>query len=108
MEQATLTPVTRPAAGLIWTTQRSVGDDRLDETHAEFVDPLNTVRATPTEQQLPLYRAFLDHTVEHFAQEDRWMLAWLGTSNRSALTRPAKRWPIHRPSAQPACAVAPA
>jgi hemerythrin-like metal-binding protein len=24
---------------------------------------------------MPLYRAFLDHTVEHFAQEERWMLA---------------------------------
>jgi cobalamin-dependent methionine synthase I len=31
--------------------------------------------ATPEEAQLPVYKKFLDHTVEHFAQEERWMLA---------------------------------
>ena len=64
-----------PAAGLAWSDQLQVGDARMDETHAEFVDHLNALLATPVDQQLPLYRAFLDHTVEHFAQEDRWMLA---------------------------------
>lgn len=47
----------------------------MDETHAEFVDQLNALLATPVDQQLPLYREFLAHTVEHFAQEERWMLA---------------------------------
>ncbi|WP_297726312.1 hypothetical protein, partial [Limnohabitans sp. Rim8] len=35
----------------------------------------NQLLTTPQDQQLPLYKAFLSHTVEHFAQEDRWMLA---------------------------------
>ncbi len=34
----------------------------------------NTNRYSPA-QQLSLYRAFIEHTVEHFAQEERWMLA---------------------------------
>jgi len=64
-----------PAAALHWCSAWSVGDARMDQTHAEFVDQLNQLLSTPPEQQLPLYRAFLDHTVEHFAQEERWMLA---------------------------------
>lgn len=71
MKQATQTPAT----GLAWTAQLCVGDARMDDTHTEFVDRLNALLATPVEQQLPLYRAFLDHTVAHFAQEERWMLA---------------------------------
>jgi hemerythrin-like metal-binding protein len=63
------------SAGLVWSEQLAVGDARMDDTHAEFVDQLNALLATPVAQQLPLYRAFLDHTVEHFAQEERWMLA---------------------------------
>lgn len=60
---------------LTWSDQLAVGDARMDHTHAEFVDMLNQLLATPPEQQLPLYRAFLAHTFEHFAQEERWMLA---------------------------------
>jgi hemerythrin-like metal-binding protein len=47
----------------------------MDETHAEFLDQLNALLGTPPEQQLPMYRALVDHTVGHFAQEERWMLA---------------------------------
>lgn len=75
MEQATPTTAPGVAAGLSWSDELAIGDARMDETHAEFVDQLNTLLATPVHQQLPLYRAFLDHTVEHFAQEERWMLA---------------------------------
>ena len=74
--QTDSTTLTAPAsASLAWSEQLAVGDARMDETHAEFVDQLNTLLATPVDQQLPLYRAFVDHTVEHFAQEERWMLA---------------------------------
>ncbi len=74
--QTDSTTLTAPAsASLAWSEQLAVGDARMDETHAEFVDQLNALLATPVDQQLPLYRAFLDHTVEHFAQEERWMLA---------------------------------
>jgi hemerythrin-like metal-binding protein len=66
---------TTTAPSLNWAPQLETGDARMDETHEEFVDMLNQLLATPTEQQLPLYRQFIAHTVEHFAQEERWMVA---------------------------------
>lgn len=71
----TATPDAPASAGLNWTPRLETGDARMDETHEEFVDMLNQLLATPTEQQLPLYRQFIAHTVEHFAQEERWMVA---------------------------------
>jgi hemerythrin len=65
----------QPTAALEWSSALSVGDDRMDHTHAEFVDQVNQLLSTPADQQLPLFQAFLAHTVEHFAQEERWMLA---------------------------------
>ena len=67
---ATLVP-----APLDWTPALFLGDARMDDTHEEFVTLLNQLLATPPDQQMPLYKAFIDHTVEHFAQEERWMLA---------------------------------
>jgi hemerythrin-like metal-binding protein len=61
--------------GLEWAPNLQTGDDRMDETHEEFVTMLNQLLATPQDQQLPLYREFVEHTAEHFAQEERWMLA---------------------------------
>ena len=62
-------------ATLPWTESLHTGDVRMDETHQGFVAMINQILATPEDQQLPLYKAFLTHTVEHFAQEERWMLA---------------------------------
>ena len=62
-------------ATLDWTPALSVGDARMDDTHEEFVSMLNQLLATPPNEQLTLYRAFIEHTVAHFAQEERWMLA---------------------------------
>ena len=72
-----MNPITTPAAPttLDWTAALSVGDARMDDTHEEFVSMLNQLLAAMPTQQLPLYRAFIEHTVEHFAQEERWMLA---------------------------------
>ena len=56
------------ADGLQWTPSLHTGDGRMDGTHEEFVTMLNTLLATPMRDQLPLYRTFLAHTVEHFAQ----------------------------------------
>ncbi|WP_343066978.1 hemerythrin domain-containing protein, partial [Hydrogenophaga aromaticivorans] len=61
--------------GLEWVPSLQTGDDRMDETHEEFVTMLNQLLATPQAQQLPLYREFVEHTAAHFAQEERWMLA---------------------------------
>ena len=60
---------------LDWTAELSVGDARMDDTHEEFVSMLNQLLATPPNEQLPLYRRFIEHTVAHFSQEERWMLA---------------------------------
>jgi hemerythrin-like metal-binding protein len=71
------TPTTHllPNGGLQWSAELHTGDDRMDETHAEFTDIVNRLIDTPVDQQLALYREFIAHTEEHFAQEERWMLA---------------------------------
>jgi hemerythrin len=71
-----MTPAaTETPNGLTWTPALHTGDARMDHTHEEFVAMLNQLLATPQEQQLPLYLQFVQHTQEHFAQEERWMLA---------------------------------
>jgi hemerythrin-like metal-binding protein len=72
IEQGTVSPF---AAGLDWSANLHTGDERMDSTHEEFVTMLNALLKTPPTEQLNLYREFLNHTVEHFAQEDRWMVA---------------------------------
>ena len=69
------TPETSHAPALVWTDSLHTGDVRMDETHREFIDMIHQILATPEDEQLPVYKAFLNHTVEHFAQEERWMLA---------------------------------
>ena len=63
------------AMGFEWSEKLLTGDARMDHTHQEFADQLAVLLATPPAEQLPLYEAFVAHTVAHFAQEDRWMLA---------------------------------
>ena len=58
---------------LEWTEQLELGVDRMDETHREFVAQLNALHAASQEDFLPMLDAFIEHTVEHFAQEARWM-----------------------------------
>ena len=72
IEQGTVSPF---AAGLDWSANLHTGDERMDSIHEEFVTMLNALLKTPPTEQLNLYREFLNHTVEHFAQEDRWMVA---------------------------------
>lgn len=71
----TATSAMNAPQGLTWAAGLHTGDSRMDDTHEEFVTMLNTLLATPMRDQLPLYRTFLDHTVAHFAQEERWMMA---------------------------------
>ncbi|MBU4519648.1 MAG: hemerythrin domain-containing protein [Gammaproteobacteria bacterium] len=71
----TATPEAPVTTGLEWAPGLQTGDARMDETHEEFVTLLNQLLATPQDQQLPLYREFVEHTAAHFAQEERWMLA---------------------------------
>ncbi|MEW6695703.1 Bacteriohemerythrin [Tepidimonas thermarum] len=60
---------------LVWSDALVTGDGRMDETHEEFVIQLARLRALPHDQQLEPYRALVAHTVEHFAREERWMVA---------------------------------
>jgi hemerythrin len=71
-EQPSVSPF---SAGLNWSAALHTGDDRMDHTHEEFVTMLNALLLTPPTEQLNLYREFLNHTVAHFEQEDRWMVA---------------------------------
>ena len=56
-----------------WSDQLALGVERMDETHREFVARLNALHVAPEEDFIPLLDAFIEHTVEHFAQEQRWM-----------------------------------
>lgn len=60
---------------LHWSDELASGDARMDETHREFVEQLAALRALPAQQQLEPYRALIAHTEEHFAREERWMVA---------------------------------
>lgn len=77
MENATATsPSEFPEVpDLHWSTELQLGDQRMDETHEEMVTMLAHLRTLPHADQLELYRELLRHTVEHFAQEERWMIA---------------------------------
>lgn len=79
---------------LTWSEELHVQHPRMDATHQEFVEHLATVEAavqaaavtaqaagsvaTPAGAVAALlgaYDALIGHTVGHFEQEDRWMLA---------------------------------
>lgn len=63
---------------LAWNDDLLNGQPLMDATHREFVDHLMQIEAAlgqPDEVLLPRYDALIEHTVEHFAQEDRWMEA---------------------------------
>lgn len=63
------------ALTLAWSDELALGDARTDVTHQEFIDLLNATADSDAAQKLPKYQTLLEHTVEHFAQEERWMLA---------------------------------
>lgn len=63
---------------IAWNDELLTRQPQMDATHREFVDHLAQVEAVlgePDEVLLPRYDALLAHTIEHFAQEDRWMAA---------------------------------
>jgi hemerythrin len=71
---------------LTWTETLRLQQPQMDRTHEEFVALLAQVRGAlmpppadtapvDTASALAAFERLLAHTVEHFAQEDRWMLA---------------------------------
>ena len=62
---------------IAWTDELATQHPQMDATHREFIehlDRLHAALAQPVDEMLAAYDAMLAHTVEHFAQEDRWML----------------------------------
>lgn len=66
-------------SALAWTESLRVNQPQMDRTHEEFVDLLEGVRRILQESDIDAahtaFERLIDHTVEHFAQEDRWMQA---------------------------------
>jgi hemerythrin len=56
-----------------WSETYELGVPEMDATHREFIALLNAVVDAQDEEVLDALDAFIDHTVEHFAREDRWM-----------------------------------
>jgi hemerythrin-like metal-binding protein len=62
-------------ATLYWTDALALGDERIDDTHREFVEMVNAVGAASDDAMLAAVDALIAHTEEHFGQEQRWMAA---------------------------------
>jgi len=64
---------------LTWTDDLRLDQPQMDRTHEEFVQRLAAARHAldqgQPEQALAAFDELLAHTVEHFAQEERWMQA---------------------------------
>ncbi|MFZ9253965.1 MAG: hemerythrin domain-containing protein [Hylemonella sp.] len=60
---------------LSWDDDLALGDERTDHTHQEFIELLNATTAAAPDNKLAAYQCLLEHTVEHFSQEERWMSA---------------------------------
>lgn len=68
---------------LTWNEELHVQHPRMDATHEEFVRHMTTIEQTlaacdgrgDAPPVLAAFDALIEHTVGHFDQEDRWMLA---------------------------------
>lgn len=60
---------------LEWSDTFALDVPVMDDTHQEFVDLLAAVVSASDDTLLPRWDDLVQHTDEHFAREDRWMLA---------------------------------
>jgi len=75
-DEPTAAPHTTPVApGLVWSDALSLSMPVMDQTHVEFVELLAVVQQAEDADLVAHWQALVEHTEEHFAQEDRWMLA---------------------------------
>lgn len=58
---------------LKWSSELSVDQSTMDDTHREFVDLLNRVGASSEDDLLASLDEFIKHTEAHFSQEELWM-----------------------------------
>ncbi|MBX3607458.1 MAG: hemerythrin [Piscinibacter sp.] len=59
---------------LEWSEALQLELPQMDVTHREFVELLAAVQAADDADLLSHWQTLIEHTVEHFGQEDRWML----------------------------------
>lgn len=62
-------------AQLEWSDALSLDLPLMDDTHREFVDLLAAVERADDTQLLAQWCVLVDHTDQHFGQEDAWMLS---------------------------------
>ena len=60
-------------AQLEWSDALTLALPLMDETHREFVDLLAAVERADDAQLLSTWHTLVDHTEQHFGQEDAWM-----------------------------------
>lgn len=58
---------------LEWSDALALDLPQMDDTHREFVDLLAAVDAAGDDTLLPAWQVLIEHTEQHFGQEDRWM-----------------------------------
>jgi hemerythrin-like metal-binding protein len=58
---------------LLWSDALSLDLPLMDETHREFVDLLANAADAPDDGLVEAWADLIEHTDQHFAQEDRWM-----------------------------------
>lgn len=58
---------------LQWSDALSLNLPKMDQTHREFVSLLAVVAQANDDALMDAWKALIDHTDLHFAQEDRWM-----------------------------------
>ena len=62
---------------LEWTDALSLKQPQIDDTHRQMVDLIKELAAvlSTDADPLPAFQRLLDHTIEHFGMEERWMAA---------------------------------
>jgi len=60
-------------AALAWSDALNLDLPLMDDTHREFVDLLAAVDRAGDAQLLSAWHALVEHTEQHFGQEDLWM-----------------------------------
>lgn len=63
-------------AAIEWNDELLTRQPQMDDTHREFIGLMQSLQQAlerPAAEWLAGYDALLAHTVEHFAQEERWM-----------------------------------
>lgn len=67
------TTTLNPIANIAWGKALELELDFMDHTHQEFIELLVKAQTASDDELLDQFEAMLQHTVEHFGAEDRWI-----------------------------------